>query len=87
MLDAYATADRLKATANAKDSDARYPQNALGSRLQLIARLLKVGVGARVYYTTQGGWRTNKKNGRILAEVSSAPCANPDPLPRLPTVS
>jgi uncharacterized protein (DUF1501 family) len=76
MLDAYATADRLKATANPKDSDARYPRNALGSRLQLIARLLKVGVGARVYYTTQGGYDTHYSqlftHANLLFEFSSA---------------
>jgi uncharacterized protein (DUF1501 family) len=76
MLDAYATADRLAATAKAKDDDARYPQNGLGTRLQLIARLLKVGVGARVYYTTQGGYDTHYSqlftHANLLFELSSA---------------
>jgi uncharacterized protein (DUF1501 family) len=76
MLDAYATADRLAATAKANDGDARYPQNGLASRLQLIARLLKVGVGARVYYTTQGGYDTHysqlSTHANLLFEFSSA---------------
>jgi uncharacterized protein (DUF1501 family) len=76
MLDAYATADRLAATAKAKDGDTRYPQNGLGMRLQLIARLLKVGVGARVYYTTQGGYDTHYSqlftHANLLFELSSA---------------
>jgi uncharacterized protein (DUF1501 family) len=76
MLDAYATADRLAATAKEKDGDARYPRNSLAQRLQLIARLLKVGVGARVYYTTQGSYDTHNSqiftHSQLLLEFSSA---------------
>jgi uncharacterized protein (DUF1501 family) len=76
MLDAYATADRLAATAKASDGDSRYPQNGLGQRLQLLARLIKVGVGARVYYTTQGGYDTHYSqlftHSQLLFEFSSA---------------
>ncbi|HZY85085.1 MAG TPA: DUF1501 domain-containing protein, partial [Gemmataceae bacterium] len=57
MLDAYATADRLKAVSG--EDGARYPQTGLGNRLRLIARLLKTGVGARVYYTAQGSYDTH----------------------------
>src|SRR5262249_61929293 len=59
MLDAYATADRLAEVAGAKDTEARYPASSLASRLQLIARLLKVGFGTRVYYTLQPGYDTH----------------------------
>jgi uncharacterized protein (DUF1501 family) len=76
MLDAYATADRLAATAKTSDGDSRYPQNGLGQRLQLLARLIKVGVGARVYYTTQGGYDTHYSqlftHSQLLFEFSSA---------------
>ncbi len=76
MLDAYATADRLAATAKSSEGDARYPQNGLGQRLQLLARLIKVGVGARVYYTTQGGYDTHYSqlftHSQLLFEFSSA---------------
>jgi uncharacterized protein (DUF1501 family) len=76
MLDAYATADRLAATAKAKDGDARYPGNGLGQRMQLLARLIKVGVGARVYYTTQGSYDTHYSqlftHSQLLFEFSSA---------------
>jgi uncharacterized protein (DUF1501 family) len=76
MLDAYATADRLAATAKAKDGDARYSGNGLGRRMQLLARLIKVGVGARVYYTTQGGYDTHYSqlftHSQLLFEFSSA---------------
>src|SRR5207237_6939542 len=54
MLDAYATADRLAQVAGDKN-DGRYPQDGLAARLQLIARLLKVGLAARVFYTLQSG--------------------------------
>src|SRR5262249_14405715 len=57
MLDAYATADRLTQVAGDRD-DARYPQSGLASRLRLIARLLKVGLDTRVYYTLQAGYDT-----------------------------
>ena len=76
MLDAYATADRLAATAKDKDGDSRYPQNAFGQRLQLLARLIKVGVGARVYYTTQGSYDTHYSqlftHSNLLFEFSGA---------------
>jgi uncharacterized protein (DUF1501 family) len=76
MLDAYATADRLAATAKEKDGDSRYPQNNLGQRLQLLARLIKVGVGARVYYTTQGSYDTHYSqlftHSQLLFEFSGA---------------
>ncbi len=58
MLDAYATADRLRQVSGSAD-DARYPQTGLASRLRLIARLLKVGLDARVYYTLQASYDTH----------------------------
>jgi uncharacterized protein (DUF1501 family) len=76
MLDAYATADRLARTAKAEGAGGRYPATALGSRLQLIARLLQAGFGARVYYTLQPGYDTHAgqlgTHWRLLAELSGA---------------
>src|SRR5262249_18448131 len=40
-------------------SDASYPASGLGRRLRLVARMLKAGHGARVYYTAQGGYDTH----------------------------
>ena len=75
MLDAYATADRL-ASAKGKDSGPRYPPGGLASRLRLIARLLKSGVGARVFYTLQGSYDTHGVqlpiHSRLLIEFSTA---------------
>jgi uncharacterized protein (DUF1501 family) len=59
MLDAYATADRLAEVVHDKDSGGHYPGTGLGNRLQMIARLLKIGFDTRVYYTLQGGYDTH----------------------------
>ncbi len=76
MLDAYGTADRLAQVSRAKDDGARYPGNALGNRLQLVARLLKAGLGTRVFYTLQGGYDTHSAqiftHSNLLFELNSA---------------
>ncbi len=75
MLDAYATADRLSQVTGQKDT-ARYPQSGLGSRLRLIARLMKVGLDTRVFYTLQPGYDTHSAqliaHGNLLFELSGA---------------
>jgi uncharacterized protein (DUF1501 family) len=75
MLDAYATADRLTQVAGDK-GEARYPQSRLASRLQLIARLLKVGLDTRIFYTLQAGYDTHSAqlfaHGDLLFELSNA---------------
>ena len=74
-LDAYATADRL-ATFARDDSQALYPSTALAGRLRLIARLLKGGLGAGVFYTVQGSYDTHAvqlgTHSQLLAELSGA---------------
>ena len=74
-LDAYATADRLAALGR-DDSNARYPSSALAQRLRLIARLLKGGFGARVFYTLQTGYDTHGAQPgthfQLLNELSGA---------------
>jgi uncharacterized protein (DUF1501 family) len=74
-LDAYATAGRLASLAR-DDSQARYPVTALAQRLSLIARLLKGGFSARVFYTTQSGYDTHAAqlptHFGLLAELSGA---------------
>ncbi len=76
MLDAYATADHLADVAAAKDTSGRYPGTGLGNRLQMIAHLLKVGFGTRVYYTLQGGYDTHsaqlQAHSQLLFDLSSA---------------
>jgi uncharacterized protein (DUF1501 family) len=75
MLDAYATADRLHQLAGGDDT-ARYPSSGLASRLRLIARLLKVGLDTRVFYTRQSGYDTHSAqtftHSNLLFELSAA---------------
>ncbi len=60
VLDAYASSKRVaELTRQRADGDARYPTTALAGRLQTVARLLKAGLGARVFYTVQGGYDTH----------------------------
>jgi uncharacterized protein (DUF1501 family) len=76
MLDAYTSADRMTELTRRADGAARYPDTALAGRLRMIARLLKAGFGARVYYTTQPGYDTHAvqeaPHAALLAELSSA---------------
>jgi uncharacterized protein (DUF1501 family) len=76
MLEAYATADQVAELASDPPTSARYPGTGLASRLQLIARLLKCGYGARVYYVLQGGYDTHAaqadRHYRLLAELAGA---------------
>jgi uncharacterized protein (DUF1501 family) len=51
--DAYATADRLEAVAGARGGRPPYPDSELARRLGLTARLIKGGLGTRVYYLEQ----------------------------------
>jgi len=74
-LDAYTSQARVKEAARAADS-ASYPGGNLAGRLRLIARLLKSGYGARVYYTLQPGYDTHAQqavpHAGQLFELASA---------------
>jgi uncharacterized protein (DUF1501 family) len=76
LLDAYATADRLKEVAHARDAGARYPATGLAGDLRLVARLLKAGFGTRVYYVEQDGYDTHSTqlvtHGRLLSDLGGA---------------
>jgi uncharacterized protein (DUF1501 family) len=75
MLDAYATADHVRQLTLGAD-ETRYPQSGLASRLRLIARLLKGGIGTRVFYTCHSGYDTHYAqlvtHGNLLLELSGA---------------
>ena len=77
-VDAYAAADRLAKLTAATD-DAAYPATGFAGRLQLVARLLKSDLGARVFYTTQPGYDTHAEQAfthdRLLAEFAGAVAA------------
>jgi uncharacterized protein (DUF1501 family) len=74
-LDAYAAAARVKEAARA-EAGAGYPGSDLAGRLRLIARLLKSGFGARVFYTLQAGYDTHAQqaipHAALLGELASA---------------
>ena len=76
FLDAYTTADRLAEAARVKDGGVSYPSSGLANRLQLIARLLKSGFAARVYYTSQGSYDTHAaqlpRHAELLRELGGA---------------
>jgi uncharacterized protein (DUF1501 family) len=52
-LDAYATSERMAEVLRAEDAGAGYPATGLAGQLRFVARLLKGGVGTRVFYTSQ----------------------------------
>jgi uncharacterized protein (DUF1501 family) len=75
-LDAYASSDRISALTKGRDGGPAYPQSGLGGRLRTVARLLKGGHPARIYYTTQGGYDTHAGQSSthysLLDELSDA---------------
>ncbi|HEX5270784.1 MAG TPA: DUF1501 domain-containing protein [Gemmataceae bacterium] len=76
VLDAYATAGRMAEVARAGGAPLRHPTTALAERLGLVARLLKAGSGARIFYTAQGGYDTHGGQEGVhpglLADLSGA---------------
>jgi len=78
MLDAYASADRYADLAR-RPRAATYPDIVLGRQLELVAGLIKVGFGSRVYYAIQPGYDTHKgqlpRHGDLLSELSASVAA------------
>jgi uncharacterized protein (DUF1501 family) len=76
--DAHTAADRLAALTKDKGG-ASYPSTELAERLKLVARLMKAGVGARVFYTQQGGFDTHAQqqfaHADLLGEFAAAVAA------------
>jgi len=76
LLDAYTTADRLESVAGARDGQASYPESELARRFSLTARLIKAGLGTRVYYLEQGDYDTHghqlARHASLLEELSTA---------------
>jgi uncharacterized protein (DUF1501 family) len=76
FLDAYTTSDQLTEAARVQDGGTSYPSSGLANRLQLVARLLKSGFAARVYYTTQGSYDTHAAqlptHANLLRELGGA---------------
>jgi uncharacterized protein (DUF1501 family) len=76
--DAAAGAEKVAALSREK-SDASYPATALAQKLQLVARMLKSGAVARVFYTAQGGYDTHAQqqfaHAGLLSEFANAVAA------------
>jgi uncharacterized protein (DUF1501 family) len=76
LLDAYATAERLEAIAGGRAGQASYPESELARRLGLAARLIKAGLGTRVYYLAQGGYDTHghqlSRHAPLLEELATS---------------
>jgi uncharacterized protein (DUF1501 family) len=75
-VDGYATADRMAEVVRAADGKSRYPASKLGEQLGLMARLIKAGIGTRVYYARQPGYDTHSTqlppHAELLREMSGA---------------
>jgi uncharacterized protein (DUF1501 family) len=75
-LDGYASADRMAEVVRAADGRGRYPASEPGQQLGLMARLIKGGIGTRVYYARQGGYDTHATqlgpHAVLLRELSGA---------------
>jgi len=73
--DAFAASEKLAALPRGGD-DAAYPGTSLAERLRLVARLLKTGLGARVFYTQQTGYDTHSAqyfaHSQLLNEFAGA---------------
>jgi uncharacterized protein (DUF1501 family) len=76
LLDAYSTADRLAAVGGSKGVHASYPGFELARRFGLVARLIKAGLGTRVYYLEHGGYDTHgqqlPRHASLLKEFSTS---------------
>ena len=77
-LDAYATSERMAKVLRVKDG-ATYPATSLAKRLRVVARLIKGGLGTRVFYTTQSsgaGYDTHYSqlptHAALLGELAGA---------------
>ena len=73
VTSAYATAAELEAAAaKGRDGSAKYPDSELARRLDLVARSIKSGSPARVYYVIQGGYDTHA----VQLPTHSGSCAS-----------
>jgi uncharacterized protein (DUF1501 family) len=77
VTSAYSTAAEIEAaTAHSNSSRSRYPETKLAKRLELIARTIKAGSTARVFYVIQSGYDSHAvqlpTQAALLREFSSA---------------
>ena len=77
VASAYATAGEIVAgSARGRDRSARYPETGLAVRLELVARSIKAGSTARVFYVIQTGYDSHAiqlpTQAQLLREFSGA---------------
>lgn len=65
--DAVDNAERLRQSLGRYRARARYPDTALGRKLQLLARVLVAGFGTRVFHLSMGGFDTHASQLRTHA--------------------
>lgn len=77
-VDAHAAAGRLAAL-GVDNAGPGYPQTDLAESLKLVAKLLKAGLGARVFFTQQSGYDTHARqhlaHANLLGEFAGAVAA------------
>ncbi|MDQ2868332.1 MAG: DUF1501 domain-containing protein [Verrucomicrobiota bacterium] len=75
-LDAQISSDKILAIARKYKSNVPYPTTALGSSLNLIARMIAGGLPTRVYYASQGGFDTHagqiNAHERLMGTIDDA---------------
>jgi uncharacterized protein (DUF1501 family) len=77
VTSAYATAEELAAASRrGAEAAARYPASEVGKYLELVARSIKAGAAARVYYVIQPGYDTHAvqvpTQARLLGDFARA---------------
>ena len=77
VTSAYATAGEIEAaSARGRDPSARYPETVLAKRLELVARSIKAGSTARVFYVIQPGYDSHAvqlpTQAQLLREFAGA---------------
>ncbi len=76
LLDAYATADRLDAVAEHGYPQASYPESELAQRLRMTSRLIKAGMGTRVYFMEHADYDTHghqlARQAPLLEDLSTS---------------
>jgi uncharacterized protein (DUF1501 family) len=75
-VDARSSAERMAEVFRSSQGGPSYPSSALAKHMQMIARLIKGGAGARVYYARQGGYDTHSAqvgtHFQLLRDLSEA---------------
>jgi len=76
LRNAYDLADVIKAADEGYTTPVTYPDDYFATRLQDVARLVKAGLGGRIYYTGLGGFDTHSdqsgQHANLLSEVATA---------------